>query len=107
MMLKLESRRQEARELLNEFDAADALASYYALHHDPNRFFAATLGCIGENLADPVTVFEGTPPPGDGFWFLVRGVNCGGSGTYNTSGPSQPGDRDEGIGDTGADCRWP
>jgi ribosomal protein S18 acetylase RimI-like enzyme len=29
--------REEARDLLNEFDAADGLASYYALHHDPKR----------------------------------------------------------------------
>lgn len=29
--------RQQARELLNEFDPADGLAAYYALHHDPNR----------------------------------------------------------------------
>lgn len=29
--------RRLARELLNEFDAADALACYYALHHDPRR----------------------------------------------------------------------
>ncbi|MBN1429185.1 MAG: hypothetical protein JXB07_12490 [Anaerolineae bacterium] len=29
--------RDNARSLLNEFDAADALASYYALHHDPKR----------------------------------------------------------------------
>ena len=29
--------RAEARELLNEFDAADGLACYYALHHDDKR----------------------------------------------------------------------
>jgi GNAT superfamily N-acetyltransferase len=29
--------RAEARVLLNEFDAADGLASYYVLHHDPAR----------------------------------------------------------------------
>lgn len=29
--------RRLARELLNEFDAADALACYYTLHHDPRR----------------------------------------------------------------------
>jgi hypothetical protein len=29
--------RDNARSLLNEFDAADALASYYALHHDSKR----------------------------------------------------------------------
>jgi hypothetical protein len=29
--------RESARDLLNEFDAADALASYCALYHDPHR----------------------------------------------------------------------
>jgi hypothetical protein len=29
--------RDGVRDLLNEFDAADGLASYYALHHDPRR----------------------------------------------------------------------
>jgi GNAT superfamily N-acetyltransferase len=29
--------RQQTRDLLNEFDAADGLASYYALHHDAQR----------------------------------------------------------------------
>ena len=29
--------RRQARDLLNEFDAADGLASYYTLHHDTAR----------------------------------------------------------------------
>lgn len=29
--------RNEIRDVLNEFDPADALSSYYALHHDPRR----------------------------------------------------------------------
>jgi len=33
----LEYMRSSARELLNEFDAADGLAVYYTLHHDPKR----------------------------------------------------------------------
>jgi hypothetical protein len=33
----LPSLRDSVRDLLNEFDAADGLASYYALHHDPRR----------------------------------------------------------------------
>lgn len=37
MISNLNGKREQARELLNEYDAADALASYYALHHDPNR----------------------------------------------------------------------
>jgi GNAT superfamily N-acetyltransferase len=34
---KLPALREEASALLNEFDAADGLASYYALHHDARR----------------------------------------------------------------------
>jgi GNAT superfamily N-acetyltransferase len=37
MTLTLDAQRQTVRALLNEFDAADALASYYALYHDPGR----------------------------------------------------------------------
>jgi hypothetical protein len=33
----LHSLRESARDLLNEFDAADGLAAYYALYHDPKR----------------------------------------------------------------------
>ncbi len=33
----LHTLREHARDLLNEFDAADGLAAYYALYHDPKR----------------------------------------------------------------------
>lgn len=33
----LDQLRQQARDLLNEFDAADGLASYYTLHYDSRR----------------------------------------------------------------------
>ena len=33
----LQTLRDQARDLINEFDAADGLASYYTLHHDPQR----------------------------------------------------------------------
>ncbi len=35
--MTLKQLRESARALLNEFDAADGLASYYALYHDPKR----------------------------------------------------------------------
>lgn len=44
------------------------------------------------------------PFPGDGFWFLVRGANCGGVGTYDTGSPSQQGWRDGEISASGGDC---
>jgi len=37
-----------------------------------------------------------TPPAGDGFWYVVRAVNCGG-GTYDDSSPTQSGARDAEI----------
>ena len=37
MTSTLESKRKTPRALLNEYDVADALASYYALHHAPGR----------------------------------------------------------------------
>lgn len=75
---------------------------------NPLRFEAATLGCFAENIGNTGLVFEHAPPPsGDGFWVLVRGVNCGGVGTYNTLLPSQADDRDGPIGASGADCHEP
>lgn len=52
----LETLRQSARSLLNEFDAADALASYYALHHPAQRS----------------TLFVSGGPDGNPAGFVVR-----------------------------------
>jgi hypothetical protein len=37
------------------------------------------------------------PPPGGGFWYLVRGLSCGGPGTYDSGAASQIGSRDAEI----------
>ncbi len=42
------------------------------------------------------------PAAGDGFWYLVRGVNCGGHGTFDGGDPGQVGSRDAGIAASGA-----
>ena len=41
---------------------------------------------------------------GDGFFFLVRAVNCGGEGTYDVGVPSQVASRDPGIEAAGPAC---
>ena len=41
---------------------------------------------------------------GDGYWYLVRGVNCKGKGTYNSGGAAQIGLRDGEIAASGSDC---
>lgn len=45
-----------------------------------------------------------TPGPSDGVWYLVRGSNCKGRGTYDTGQPSQIGSRDAEIAASGHDC---
>ena len=77
------------------------------LRNDPGRFEAATIGCFGENLVDPSAVFPDIPPPAYAYWFLVRGVNCGDGGTYDSGGPRQDAPRDPGVFASGADCVVP
>jgi len=59
-------------------------------------FTLATEVCVADD--HPATsVADGEPvPEHDGFWYLVRAVNCAG-GTYESGGPSQSVQRDEKI----------
>lgn len=54
--------RTQARELLNEFDAADGLACYYTLHHDAKRSTLAvhrdSAGLVDGFLAHCMTGFD-------------------------------------------------
>ena len=61
-------------------------------------FTASTLGCIDDNRTTTSMLQVGTPAPGDGFWFLVRGQNCGGNGSYGDA------TRDAAISGSGNDC---
>ena len=70
-------------------------------------FFLATEGCLVDNEMGTVAVDPDIPAPGDGYWYLVRGVNCGGAGSYDSMAPEQFGPRDERIGDSTFDCRVP
>ena len=70
-------------------------------------FFHATEGCLADNEIGTVALDPDIPDPGDGYWYLVRGVNCGGAGTYDSLAPEQAGPRDEPIGDSTFDCRVP
>lgn len=58
----LHTLRAQARDLLNEFDAADGLACYYALHHDARRSTLAlhrdSAGFVDGFLAHCMTGFD-------------------------------------------------
>jgi hypothetical protein len=70
-------------------------------------FTAAAQGCIGENVIDTQAVHLEPPPLDIGFWYLVRPVNCGGTGTYDSGGSGQVAPRDVGIEGSGINCMVP
>ena len=67
-------------------------------------FAVATVECVEDNLTAPTLSLADVPSVGEGFWYLVRGVNCKGKGTYDSGGPSQSGLRDIEIDSSGGDC---
>jgi hypothetical protein len=74
------------------------------LRNSEGSYQSATQSCsTNDNPGTSVTI-AGTPSVGDGFWFLVRGANCGGAGTYDEGSASQTGSRDAGIASSGNGC---
>lgn len=69
-------------------------------------YATATDNCVTDNETGTTVVVSGTPEPssGDGYWYLVRGVNCKGMGTYDSGSAGQVGSRDAEIAGSGADC---
>ena len=67
------------------------------------NFGAATGQCVDDNRTTTSLLDSGGLSPGQGIWFLVRGQNCGGNGTYD-SGASQVGLRDAEVAGSGNDC---
>ncbi len=75
-----------------------------ALRSSNGSFRAATFDCLENDFADTSRQDGETPGAGDGFWYLVRAVNCGGSATFDSGSPSQVGTRDAGIALSPAAC---
>ena len=69
-------------------------------------YSTATDSCATDNETGTTVVISGTPEPGsgDGYWYLVRGVNCKGKGAYDSGGAGQVGSRDAEIAGSSADC---
>jgi len=67
-------------------------------------FTAAVDACVANDQGG-TSAIDGTPPaPDDGFWYLVRGTNCAGAGSYDEGGASQSGSRDAEIGASTSAC---
>jgi hypothetical protein len=67
------------------------------LHTSGGNFSLATEECLANDLADTEFPYDIDPPFGTGSWFLVRGVNCAGNGSYDSGDASQVGLRDAEI----------
>jgi hypothetical protein len=69
-----------------------------ALRAGGGDFGAATDRCLAAKTAAS-SAQDGSPAPatGDGIWYLIRGANCRGRGTYDTGAASQAGSRDAKI----------
>jgi len=67
-------------------------------------FGAATSECLSANHATTTLPHAVDPEVGEGSWFLVRGVNCGGSGTHDSGAGSQIAPRDAGITSSPSSC---
>jgi hypothetical protein len=68
------------------------------LRNSAGDFSSSTASCLAyhENRTG-LTVSGADPGPGQASWYLVRGLNCGGDGTYDSDPPMQPFSRDAGI----------
>jgi hypothetical protein len=77
------------------------------LRTHPAGFEAAIIECSAENTTTTSAYFPQVPPSGQGYWYLVRGVNCGDSGSYDSGGLGQVVSRDVPILSSGVDCAIP
>jgi hypothetical protein len=68
-----------------------------SLRNSGGNFASATQSCLANDQAATSVLDAGTPPVNGGFWYLVRGLNCGGAGSYNDAGGAPTGIRDTGI----------
>jgi hypothetical protein len=68
-----------------------------SLRGSGGNFTTATQACLADDT--PLTnVTDGSiPAAGDGRWYLLRGLSCGGNGTYDSGDPRQVGSRDSEI----------
>jgi hypothetical protein len=60
--------------------------------------------CLLNNQAATMVDDSSTPPSGDAFWYLGRGANCAGVGSYDSTGSLQSALRDAQVAASGNGC---
>jgi len=71
--------------------------SLVALRGSNGDFGMAATDCLENDLTGTSRDDTDTPDAGDGFWYLVRAANCGGSATFDSGAASQVASRDAGL----------
>lgn len=71
--------------------------SLNTLRTSAGNFAAATTACLADNQSPPSLGDATSPALGTGYFYLVRGTSCSGSGTYDTASPKQVASRDAGV----------
>ncbi len=84
------------------FDAVKG--SLGALRQSGGDFSSAILSCLADDTSSTTADDTENPLEGDGFWYLVRGVSCGGPGTYDDGGAGQIAGRDAEIAASASAC---
>jgi hypothetical protein len=75
-----------------------------ALRASAGDFTTATERCLADDIVVTNWSDADTPATEHGYWYVVRGVNCGGVGSYDSGAPSQPASRDAEIAASGNAC---
>jgi hypothetical protein len=68
-----------------------------SLRSSGGDFTTSTTACLANDTSTMSASDSASPGPGAGFWYLARGVSCGGNGTYDSGAPRQAGSRDAEI----------
>ena len=78
--------------------------SLVALRSTHGDFWSAATDCLENDLTGTSRDDADTPAAGDGYWYLVRAANSGGSATFDSGAPSQVGSRDAGLQSSPSSC---
>ena len=78
--------------------------SLTALRSSGGNFQSSAYPCNDNDMARLFEVLSGDPSVGDGWWFLVRGANYLGNGTYDEGSPRQVGSRDAELNAAAGSC---
>jgi uncharacterized membrane protein len=81
-----------------------ARGSLAILRSSYGDFSQATTDCGENDLTGTTHDDADVPDVGDGFWYLIRAVNCGGSATFDSGAPSQVRPRDAAIRASASAC---